>query len=154
MNRCLLCGKETRNPKYCSRSCSAQHTNRLYPKRTRKRKYCTVCGIQVPARRKYCDACNPQKIDWDQISLGELQSKRKYQVNSRIRELARKEYVAAGKPQRCSVCGYDKHVEVCHLRPIHSFPPSAKVSDINSLDNLISLCPNCHWEFDNGLLSL
>jgi hypothetical protein len=23
---------------------------------------------------------------------------------------------------------------------------------VNSLDNLVGLCPNCHWEFDHGLL--
>jgi hypothetical protein len=25
---------------------------------------------------------------------------------------------------------------------------------VNSLDNLVGLCPNCHWEFDHGLLQL
>jgi predicted restriction endonuclease len=25
---------------------------------------------------------------------------------------------------------------------------------VNSLDNLLGLCPNCHWEFDHGLLRL
>ncbi len=154
MNRCLNCGKTTTNPKYCSRSCAAQSTNRIYPKRKKRKYRCEKCGIQVPSRRKYCNVCNPNIIDWQQVSLGDLQSKRKYQVNSRIRELARRKYLASGKPTRCSVCGYDKHIEVCHIKPIYSFPPTAKIDEINSLDNLIALCPNCHWEFDNGLLSL
>jgi hypothetical protein len=25
---------------------------------------------------------------------------------------------------------------------------------VNSLDNLVGLCPNHHWEFDHGLLQL
>jgi predicted HNH restriction endonuclease len=25
---------------------------------------------------------------------------------------------------------------------------------VNALDNLVGLCPNCHWEFDHGLLQL
>jgi hypothetical protein len=25
---------------------------------------------------------------------------------------------------------------------------------VNSLENLIALCPNCHWELDHGLHSL
>jgi predicted HNH restriction endonuclease len=28
------------------------------------------------------------------------------------------------------------------------------MSDVNNLDNLIALCPNCRWELDHGLLSL
>ena len=54
----------------------------------------------------------------------------------------------------CSKCGYDKHVEIAHIKPISSFPLTALVSEINNKDNIMPLCPNCHWEFDNGLLSL
>ena len=154
MNHCLNCGRETTNPKYCSRSCAAQSTNRLFPKRTRKVHYCKVCGTQVSPRRKYCDACHPQRVDWDEVSLHDLQGKRKYQINSRIRELARTKYLVSDRPQCCAICGYDQHFEVCHIRPISSFSPTATIGEINSLENLIALCPNCHWEFDNGLLSL
>ena len=51
-------------------------------------------------------------------------------------------------------CGYDKHVEICHIKSIGSFPTDTIVSDINSLDNLLSLCPNCHYEFDHNRLTL
>jgi 5-methylcytosine-specific restriction endonuclease McrA len=154
MNHCLNCGKETANPKYCSRSCAAQSTNRLYPKRKKRRYYCQTCGIKVPPRRKYCDSCNPHNVDWDMVSLSDLQDKRGYQINSRVRELARRAYLASGRPQRCAVCDYDKHVDVCHIKPISSFPLTSTIGEINSLQNLIALCPNCHWELDNGLLSL
>lgn len=154
MNHCLNCGKETSNPRYCSRSCAAQCTNRYSPKRKKREYHCLVCGARVSARRKYCDKCRPNSTNWDQVSLGDMQSKRKYQVNSRIRELARRVYLASGKPPCCAVCGYSKHFEVCHVRSINSFPVSATINQINSPDNLVALCPNCHWEFDNGLLSL
>ncbi len=154
MSHCLNCGKETTNPKYCSRSCAAQSTNRLHPKRKRQPHYCQVCGIEVPTRRKYCDTCNPHNVDWNQVALGDVQGQRRYQINSRIRELARKAYLDSGKPQQCAVCGYTKHIEVCHLSSINSFLPASTIAEINSLDNLVALCPNCHWEFDNGLLSL
>ena len=154
MNHCLYCGKETANPKYCSRSCAAQSTNRLYPKRKKRSYYCQACGTKVPARRKYCDSCNPHRVDWDMVSLSDLQDKRRYQINSRVRELARKAYIASGRPQQCAVCGYHKHIDVCHVKPINSFPPASTIGEINSLHNLVALCPNCHWEFDNGLLSL
>ena len=30
-----------------------------------------------------------------------------------------------------------------------SFNSDALISEINSIDNLIALCPTHHWEFDN-----
>jgi hypothetical protein len=54
----------------------------------------------------------------------------------------------------CYNCGYDKHAEVCHIKPISEFPEEALIGTINSKENLIGLCPNCHWEFDNGLLKI
>ena len=32
---------------------------------------------------------------------------------------------------------------------IHSFNENSLVSEVNDISNLIPLCPNCHWEFDN-----
>lgn len=55
---------------------------------------------------------------------------------------------------KCSNCGYDKHVEVCHIKSISSFNNESKISEINDISNLILLCPNCHWELDNGILKL
>jgi predicted restriction endonuclease len=53
---------------------------------------------------------------------------------------------------RCSVCGYAKFVEVAHIKGIATFPPDAKMEEVNSIDNLSFLCRNHHWEFDNGVL--
>jgi len=50
----------------------------------------------------------------------------------------------------CEKCGWDKHVEVCHKKPISEFPKTALLSEINSEDNLLILCPNCHWMFDHS----
>ena len=52
----------------------------------------------------------------------------------------------------CDVCGYDKHVELCHIIPVSSFPDDALLGEFNSDDNNRVLCRNHHWEFDNGLL--
>lgn len=49
----------------------------------------------------------------------------------------------------CAKCGYDKHVEVCHVKPISSFDKSTPLGVVNSKENLLLLCPNCHWEHDN-----
>lgn len=54
----------------------------------------------------------------------------------------------------CFVCGYDKHVELAHIQSISSFSTDTKLSEVNSSKNVVQLCPNCHWEFDNGLITL
>lgn len=51
--------------------------------------------------------------------------------------------------KECVKCGYNKHVEIAHIKPIASFDFSTLVSVINSPGNLIPLCPNCHWEHDH-----
>ena len=56
--------------------------------------------------------------------------------------------------QSCQNCGYSKHIEVCHIKPISMFTEDSLIEDINSDSNLLFLCPNCHWEFDNKLLKL
>jgi hypothetical protein len=72
---------------------------------------------------------------------------------ARLRRDARRIYLAA-RPYRCVRCGYDKHIEVCHKRALTSFPPETPILVVNAPDNLVGLCPNCHWEFDHGLLQL
>ena len=47
-----------------------------------------------------------------------------------------------------------KHVELCHIKPIHSFSETSTLGEINSENNVVQLCPNCHWEFDNGFLDI
>ena len=53
-----------------------------------------------------------------------------------------------------AICGYDKHYEIAHIKPVSDFEDDALITEINSIDNLIALCPNHHWEFDNGLLNI
>ena len=52
---------------------------------------------------------------------------------------------------KCTSCGYDKHVEIHHIKSISSFivDSTATLYDVNNPDNLVYLCPNCHWEIDN-----
>lgn len=73
-------------------------------------------------------------------------------MNSSIREWARKVYLRAGLPRKCCVCGYDKHIHISHIRSVASFPDDALIEEINALDNLVALCPNHHWEYDNNIL--
>ena len=71
----------------------------------------------------------------------------------KIRYNAQQVYKYSNSLYVCAHCGYDKHVEICHIKAIKDFDDSALISEINSKENLIALCPNCHWEFDHHLLS-
>lgn len=100
--------------------------------------------------RTLCLDCNTRYVDWSTVTLAEVRGKRRYQKHSRLRDLARRAYVAAGRPMCCARCGYDVHVEVCHIRAMKDFPRDALVAEVNAQDNLVALCPNHHWEFDHG----
>lgn len=55
-------------------------------------------------------------------------------------------------PMVCAMCGYDLHVDVCHIRDVAAFPPNATLGEANATINLIALDKRCHWEFDHGYL--
>lgn len=151
MNICINCGKQTTNPKFCSRGCSAIHNNKAFPKR-KVEGNCHICKIPISRSNKYCTKCRPsQSLDLTKITYGEMTTKRKYQKNSRIRNLARYLYRKSSREKYCVRCGYDKHYEVCHIKGVSSHDETCLLSEINNLENLIALCPNCHWELDKGL---
>ena len=84
-----------------------------------------------------------------------LIKRKNYQsYRSAIRKRAEKVFSDSEKPLKCAICGYDIHVEIAHIRPVSDFPGDTLISDINSADNLIALCPNHHWEYDHGILKL
>lgn len=59
------------------------------------------------------------------------------------RDKAFKEY-----EHKCSVCGYDEDERILQVHHIDGN------RDNNALDNLIILCPNCHWKITLGLYTL
>ena len=157
MHKCFNpdCNNLTDNPKFCSRSCAATFNNKKRPK---KKYYCKICNVEVPYRRVACDKHNPQMVDWSKKTILDVvyQYEHKYGASNRytrIRDSAKRVYRNSNKPNKCARCGYDKHYHVCHIKPIHLFDPTVPVSVVNHIDNLIALCPNCHWELDNGLFA-
>lgn len=69
-------------------------------------------------------------------------------VNVPIRGLAR-DWLRHLKELPCAKCGYSLHVELAHIKQISSYSDDTKISEVNAEENVIQLCPNCHWEFDN-----
>ena len=55
MNQCITCNKETTNPKFCSKSCSAKFNNKGNRRHGNPPGECIHCGKpKVSAKRKYC----------------------------------------------------------------------------------------------------
>jgi hypothetical protein len=134
MNSCFNCGAGTKNPKFCSRSCAATLNNQAHPKR-KKTNNCKNCSKQILASRTYCQKCS------DAFDLG----------NKRIFETSRSSILNHAKriyegPLECRQCGYDLHVDICHIKPIRDFDVNTPISEINAKDNLVALCKNHHWE--------
>lgn len=165
INKCLTCSKETTNPRFCSQSCSASYNNVIHVKKKRNPTKCTKC--ENPTKSSRHTLCKNHLLElqeerkttirtqtlgdyWSRKSLENLHTSSK---NVHIRLLARKDFKELTK-QPCKNCGYTKHVELCHIKPINSFPETALVSEVNSRENIVQLCPNCHWELDNNLLEL
>lgn len=97
-----------------------------------------------------------KKNDILERTKGELKERRcNYQsYRSSIRKNAYEMFFNNCSDKKCAICGYDKHVEIAHIKPVSEFDDNTLISEINSIDNLIALCPNHHWEFDHGILKI
>jgi hypothetical protein len=133
------------NKKEVIKSCKCKKCERIFElKRIENGKF---------SKQKYCNDC----LYVDTIggrAKGELFVNRKnwQSARSTIQKHARMIYKQENKIIRCKVCDYDNYVEVCHIKAVSEFSNDTLISDINNINNLIGLCPNHHWEFDNGLL--
>lgn len=164
---CKQCGilfeKSNKNIKkspnhFCSRSCAATFNNKKFPKRKRIIKICKDCGIQkTKLKHDRCKECDNKRRanKIDNMTIEEASYKNKWKSNkfARIRDRAKTVY--ADKHQTpCQNCGYDMHIEICHIRAISDFPSDTLIKVVNSSSNIAILCRNCHWELDSGLLKL
>ena len=146
--------KKTAN-NFCSRSCAAKINNKKHPKREKK-KMCKGCLLQIYAGNTWCKECFVEKEEKRFLSnktKGEMSLKTGYPSNKyrQIRNnamIVAKNHNLLKKPCKC---GYSKHVEICHIKPISTFSDETLVSEINDISNLVQMCPNCHWEFDNNV---
>jgi hypothetical protein len=127
---------------------------------TKLRKICCIdCGSWCGSGRKYCKPCRQKKKQ--ELKEQCINSKKSDAIYSnghisnryaKIRYHARHDYEKI--ITKCQKCGYDKHVEICHIKSIKEFEDSATIAEINHKSNIVGLCPNCHWEFDHGLLDI
>ena len=139
---------------YCSSSCAAKVNGVKFPKRAVEGN-CKECNAPIPSSLSYCKKCKIEKISFNEQTLYQAtRDGKKAATYCTIREYARKNLLRAEIAKCCKNCGYDKHVEACHIKSISSFEFDVTIKEINDLSNLVFLCPNCHWEFDKGILKL
>ena len=152
MQKCLQCTSDTSNPKFCNHSCAARYNNVHYPKRVLQGA-CTKCENPAHAGRRYCQRCRPPgQIHCKYTTLGDIATvHNRSDRASIVRNYARRVLLAAGHTA-CAICGYHKHIDCAHRIPVASFPLDARISDVNSVENLVPLCPTHHWEYDHGQL--
>jgi len=157
---CLYCHQkfyaDEKKRKFCNSSCAASYNNK-HPKRLRTKK-CKGCGVLIQAKWTYCQDCikargmGKYSTPIKEYTLQQIKEKGKTWEYSNMRTHSRR--VMKDKLTHCENCGYEKHVEVCHINQVKDFPLETKVIVINSPENLVVLCRNCHWEMDHGLLKL
>ena len=169
--KCTHCNKEFYRIKsqvkrsvnhFCSKSCSTTFNNIKCPKRIATKKKCLNCGDMYTGRRT--NKCFDCRLDTNLTKL--LTLEQHYERNEKsiknnhpswknaaIRTLNRY-WNKNLKLNGCKICGYTNHVELAHIKAISSFPITATLGEINSVKNVIPLCPNHHWEFDNGILTI
>jgi hypothetical protein len=169
---CKTCGVEFVRTKsnigasgntFCSKSCATKYNNRYFPKRKKtyeNEKHCSLCGKPKKNISNFCQACARELKTEETLNftLGYIRSlyheKSSLDIAGKLRGYSRQAYKRSNYPKQCANCGYSKHYEVCHIKPIKDFDDSATMGEIHNINNLIALCRNCHWELDHGMLRI
>lgn len=168
---CENCGKEFNKlpssikrtkHNFCSKRCSNVKSNQNRWKghiSVLNNHKCIQCGKLRDYRSALCQSCRnlEHKKKCETITIKKLKQKHKNKIqswySSEIRNFNRvwnKHLLNFG----CQICGYNNHIELCHIKPICSFNENSMLKEINDESNNVVLCPNHHWEFDNGIITI
>lgn len=139
--KCMICEKETSNPKFCCKSCAATYNNRKYPKRSRGILYCNNCGgVLTEGQYKFCSTTCCAELKHRKVSVPKILKGASGNVT------AIKRYISESRGYVCSAAG-------CGNTGFHNGKPLTLQldhidgnSDNNNLSNLRLLCPNCHTQ--------
>lgn len=170
MIKCITCQAELikrDQKKFCSKSCAAKHNNKIPNRKVKERTSLRKCKTEEcdemlyankDGNRVFCSVCIQQKkhyhgYELNESSIEEVVARRGSNNYDTIRAHCHTLYKAEKKNPICQHCGYNKHIELCHIQSIASFPKETKLKVVNARENILFLCPNCHWEFDHNLLT-
>lgn len=159
----------------CAQSTISYHLNEFSKDKAKKRslkqkREKCECGSFKPKGSLFCKYCTGELKRPEGKSRVHLKGKRDFILNSTIddylknyatntkatsiRRLARVFMAETKIEKKCKICGFDDYVELCHIKPIKDFDKEAKIKEVNSLDNLVYLCPNHHKLLDIGKIKL
>lgn len=138
MQDCKQCSKQTSNPMFCSKSCSAKHNNRGVRRWGNPPGSCRLCSTPIFGRRKntYCsNACQQKyerKLIFESIEKDELANWRN--IRNYLMETV----------GRCQICGLGQEWMGATLR-LECDHIDGDCTN-NRLSNARILCPNCHTQ--------
>jgi hypothetical protein len=159
--------------RYCGPACRdlTRSTSSTFPAQITG--MCAICGTEFQYTKKHRDsyvrrfcsltcgrtsatrAVGKQLLSDDRTKGDLFASSKSWQsARTTIRRHAAIVIVRDVAEKKCKVCGYANHVEIAHIRAVSDFSDEATLGQINSPNNLIYLCPNHHWEYDNGQIQL
>lgn len=155
---------EVRRKKFCDRACRNRYNN---PLRRKKTDVCKTCNKEFERYKtdggvwsisKNCKFC--QSLGYGNSIAFMMKTKEevyrtyktKFSARNAISGNAQVVYKNSNRPYTCVICGYAKHVDIAHIKSVADFDNSVPMSEINNISNLVALCPNHHWEFDNNQL--
>ena len=156
--------KSTTKRFFCNHSCSASYNNKHIKKVTKNSslKVCPLCGGKKEAKSKICYSCREKQVKDEMLNkrLGEyigFEERKTYLGNKlgAIRRNAKEVLKHSDIPCECAYCHnheFDAILEAHHKTPITDFPPETLISEVNSIDNLMYLCPNHHRLVHLGVL--
>jgi len=139
MNKCVNCSNDTKNPKFCCRSCSVTYNNKLSPKRIRQIKKCEYCQKEFTCRNiSKQKHCNKQCLEAHKNYIVESEGfPKSWNGNRRIRK-----YFIHKYGNNCMICGQSG--DDWNGKPMTLIVDHIDgKSNNNSLDNLRIVCPNC-----------
>ena len=153
---------------FCSRSCAAKNNNLGVQHNKPIERTCAHCNIKYRCSKNnrivlLCEKCSNtfrdrtdfyKAITYEQyLEEASIKNKHPSWKSSHIRAFC-KRWNKDLTILPCQVCNYDTHIELCHIKPISSFNDTATLGEINSPKNILVLCRNHHWEFDNKVIKL
>lgn len=140
---CLQCKSETKNPKFCSKSCSATYNNSCgkYNRRSLEGK-CKSCKKPINSSRTYCKDCySNNAVHMLKIPMW-LSGEWRGGTNSGLSAIIRN-YLLIQSNYSCQKCGFntlhpDDNKTILEINHINGNGTD------HSPQNLEVLCPNCH----------
>ena len=136
---CLQCGKEIKNPKFCSQSCAAKYNKNRKNHNIR----CLNCGkeLKFPAK-KFCSFSCQHEYSYNNYiekwKNGEIDGTISTAPSNIIKNYIRKKY-----NNKCCKCGWSKINPTTSKIPLEIHHKYGNYKN-NKEDNLELLCPNCH----------